>query len=152
MKPGFLLMFIVLGMFVYLNRDILLEQPEGDIQIELSADTTAVSDQVLHLTGAASNIPDGAFLVYQITAPDGDENLVEGLTTVRGERFDERIDVAHLDADTFDVRLVFQIIVYDRMQPAEVVDRFGSGGERIGGEQVQPGELGNRAEVVVRAR
>jgi len=126
---------------LYVTNDV---TPEA-IRIEAVAE---YAGETLRIAGSTS-LPAGAIIGYQVLSDDGD-SLVTGKHVLESDTFEIEIGEPELrDGPANRARLSFEVVMEDRLQPPEIVERYGSRGQRMTGETVRDVPHGRKLVWVV---
>lgn len=97
----------------------------------------------------STNLPDGAILLFTILNPETEAKLAGDATEASDGAFHATVAIPAADRNAADngelsVEVTFEIVMEDRTQPPELIERFGGIGTRMTGETVLQAEHGRR--------
>ena len=113
---------------------------------------TSTMDGLLTRVSGTTDLPDGAVISYywwhEIDTVDMD-SVPGGQVTVANGRFAFASDLSAWPAGTATAYITFGVDSEENIQPKQVVDRFGSQGEHLGGPQVYVDSPGDPKQLLV---
>ena len=126
---------------------MIVGQDEDEEFIRLAGHTSA-EDGVVIVSGS-TNLPDGAVLQFKVLDADSTTAFAHSYGNVTDGTFQASVAAPTHDGETVTdgsivVEVTFEIVMEDRTQPPELIERFGGIGRRMTGETVVETEHGRR--------
>lgn len=121
---------------LFLTENVTPEMVRVDAAAEYDGET-------FRIIGSTS-LPAGAILGYNVLSHDG-ESVTKGFHVIESGRLEVMLQRSDLTGGEPDrVRLSFEVVMADRLQPPEIVERYGSRGQRMTSDTVQQVPHGQR--------
>ena len=117
----------------------------GEIPVTISVQAI-IEKERLRISGRA-RVPDGAWILYAVYRPAAPQRRTTGYSQIDDGRFSAKIDISDWPPGEIAVDTHFQLLMPDRVQPDEVIERFGPNGERMTGDSVVEGGSAFRAAI-----
>ncbi|MFW5835856.1 MAG: hypothetical protein ACOCVK_00445, partial [bacterium] len=120
-----------------------------DVSEHMTLEGRATVDGGRVIVSGSTSLPDGALLEVTVRDPEGGLIPAEDPILVRHGSFAASIAMpegvhAAIDTDSSDVLVTFEIVMEDRSQPSELIERFGGIGQRMTADETAQTGHGRR--------
>lgn len=129
------LVMVVAVVTLYVTDDVTPEAIRIDAVAEYEGETLRIA--------GSTNLPTRAIIGYELLSDHG--VLMTGQHVLESDRFEIVVRDPELrERPANRARLSFEVVMADRLQPPEIVERYGSRGQRMTGETVRDAPHGRK--------